>query len=671
MTQSLDQTYARLMESVAYHAHRYYVLDQPEISDAEYDVLFRKLQAFEEEHPELASQNSPTRRVGGAVLAQFASVTHAVPMLSIDNAMDAAEASAFVLRTAAALGVEPDSLSFFQEPKYDGLSCSLVYENGSLTVAATRGDGFTGENVTAQVRTIRNVPLHIEQLADVPRFEVRGEVLMTKADFRRINEEQLAAGEKTFVNPRNAAAGSLRQLDAQMTARRRLRFFAYGFGACEPQGQLPGTQAERIALLRSLRFEVSPMARLVQGKVGVLQAFDEMARVRKDLPFEIDGVVFKLDSIAHQDKVGWNSRVPRWAIAYKFPPEEVTTTLLGIDIQVGRTGPLTPVARLAPVFVGGVTVANVTLHNLDQIRRLDLRIGDTVVVRRAGDVIPEIVKMVPERRPENAGVFDMPQHCPVCGSHVHKEADKAVYRCTGGLKCGAQRLFAVTHFASRLAMDIDGLGESRVAQLIEAGLVQRPSSLWALRVEQLSELDGWGKSSATKLVEAVQGKKHPELHRLIYALGIPGVGESTAKELARFFKSWGAFSHANEAALLSVPDLGPITTSNVLEFLGDEGNAEEASALARLLEPKDVQVVEAAGASLEGKTFVITGTLSAPRESFKERIEAAGGKVAGSVSKKTNYLLAGAEAGSKLAKAQELGVSVLDEAAFEALLTGN
>lgn len=669
MSENLEvaaQRAAQLRQELEYHNHRYYVLDDPVIPDSQYDLLFRELVTLEGLHPSLVSTDSPTQRVGGKPLAELAEVKHLKPMLSIDNAMNAEEAQSFAQRVRTELGHQVDNVLFCAEPKYDGLSCSMVYTYGVLTLAATRGDGETGEDVTAQVRTIRNVPLTVEAWRQAPRVEVRGEVMMTKADFAKVNAAQEAAGLKKFVNCRNAAAGSLRQLDPSVTAKRRLKFFAYAYGICEGL-ELVSRQREQLQTLEDAGFTVSKEVAVVVGGAGMQSYFAAMERKRPTLAFDIDGIVFKVDDITTHDKLGWNSRVPRWAIAYKFPPEEAVTTLLGIDIQVGRTGPLTPVGRLEPVFVGGVTVSNVTLHNLDEIRRLDAHIGDKVVVRRAGDVIPEIVRVVTELRPAQVQAFEMPTSCPVCGSHVHKEEDKAVYRCTGGLKCGAQRLYAITHFASRLAMNIDGLGESRVQQLLEAGLLERPSGLWKLDVESLSALEGWGKSSATKLIAAVNATKHPELHRFIYSLGIPGVGESTAKELARFFKSWAYFTHANEAALLAVPDLGPITASNILEFLHDEGNAEECSALARLIEPKEA----ASGtgpAKLAGKTFVITGTLSKPREDFKALIEEAGGKVSGSVSKKTDYLLAGAEAGSKLAKAQELGVAVLDEQAFETLL---
>ncbi len=664
MTQNteLAARYGALKEAVAYHAHRYYVLDDPQIADAEYDQLFRQLQALEAEHPELSSPDSPTRRVGGAVLKELGEVVHARPMLSIDNSMTAPEAAEFVERAARELTVPAETLAFTAEPKYDGLSCSMVFEEGLLKQAATRGDGFTGENVTEQVRTIRTVPLRLTTSAT--RIEVRGEVLMAKADFERVNDEQRARGEKLFVNPRNAAAGSLRQLDPKVTARRRLRFFAYGFGPCEGFEPAP-TQSGQIAQLRALGFEVSEMATRVEGPAGVQACYEHFARERDGLPFEIDGVVFKLDDVSHQERLGWNSRVPRWATAYKFPPQEAETTLVAIDIQVGRTGSLTPVARLEPVFVGGVTVSNATLHNQDEIRRLGVRIGDRVIVRRAGDVIPEIVRVA--RSLEESVDFAMPAACPVCGSAVHREDDKAIHRCTGGLKCDAQKLFALTHFASRLAMDIEGLGEGVAQRLLDAGLVARPSDLYTLDASRVALLDGLGKSSAAKLVTRIAESVEPELNRFIYALGIPGVGESTAKELARQFGSWDDFSIATEEELLVVRDLGPITVGNIRSFFANEANGQEAARLAAFVRPREVARISTPQV-FAGLTFVITGTLSDSREAFKTRIEAAGGKVSGSVSKKTSYVLAGAEAGSKLDRANELGVKVLDEVAFEALL---
>lgn len=661
--------YQALKTLVTRLAHEYYVLDAPSVSDAEYDVHFRQLQAMEQARPEWVTPDSPTQRVGGTLLAGFQEVTHREPMLSLDNAMTADEAAAFVQRLASTLGTPSDSLVFFQEPKYDGLATSISYRYGLFAAAATRGDGFVGEDISAQVRTIRNVPLDIPALRAVPLFEVRGEVVMRLQDFETVNQERVAAGEDPFVNTRNAAAGSVRQLDPSVTAKRRLRFFAYHLGACDfgdSEVDAPSQQGQRIDWLEQLGFEASPMRQLVSGPAGVQAAFEQMAAQRAGLPFEIDGVVFKLDDIELQSVAGWNNRVPKWAIAYKFPPQQQTTSLVGIDVQVGRTGKLTPVARLAPVFVGGVTVSNATLHNLDEVRRKDLRVGDMVVVQRAGDVIPEVVRSLADRRTEELPLFEMPSQCPVCGSPVRKDEDKANHFCTGGLTCQAQRLFALTHFASRLAMDIEGLGEGVVQKLLTSGLVQRPSDLYALDFEQVAQLDGFGEVSASNLKRAIASSKGIALHRFIFALGIPGVGETTAKDLAKHFRGIPELMAATENQLLSIRDVGPATAQSVSQFFRNEQTRIEAHTLAEAVAPEAPPCLVESG--LTGKTFVITGTLSAPREEFKARIEQVGAKVSGSVSKKTSFVLAGSEAGSKLDKAVELGVPVLTEAEFDALL---
>ena len=663
MTTILEQ-YTSLKETVALHARQYYVLDTPLISDDEYNVLFRQLQTMEAEHSELDSRDSPTRRVGGQPLPGFAEFRHDRLMGSIDNAMTAEEAQKHVDTIAAELGIPASEVEQCAELKYDGLSCALIYRYGVLDRAGTRGDGETGEDVTEQVRTIRNVPLRISNVA--PRVEVRGEVLMTKEDFKRVNEELKAMGQEEKANPRNAAAGALRQLDPKVTASRRLLFYAYSYGVCE--GFEPAqTQAEQLQSLVDLSFAVSDKRAVVKGFDGMLAHFEAIEKARPNLPFDIDGVVFKVNSVRQQVQLGWNSKTPRFQRAFKFPPEEAVTRVLAIDIQVGRTGPLTPVARLAPVFVGGVTVTNATLHNEQEARRKDIRIGDYVVVRRAGDVIPEIVKSLPERRDGTEKEYFAPAHCPVCGSDVHKEEDTAAHRCTGGLKCPAQRLFAITHFASRLALDIEGLGEGTVTRLLNAGLVERPSSLFTLLPSQLAPLEGMGKTSAAKLVMALEATRAPELNRFIYALGIPEVGETTAKDLAKHFKTFTAFQAADATALQATSGVGPSTAESIRAFFDNPDNAAEVARLVTQVQPKEV-VVTAGSQSLEGLVFVITGTLSKDREAFKTAIEAAGGKVSGSVSKKTRYLLAGSDAGSKLAKAQELGVAVLDEAAFDALL---
>lgn len=653
-----------LARSIQHHQHRYYVLDDPEISDAEFDQLFRELQALEQAHPHIILPDSPTQKVGGAVEETFAPVKHLFLMGSIDNAMNAEEAKSFDTRVRQL--ARQELVTYSVEPKYDGLSLSLVYNFGVLSTAATRGDGSTGENVTANARMIPSIPDRIPDLAKVSRFEVRGEVMMLKSDFAALNRAQEAAGEKLFVNPRNAAAGALRQKDPAMTAKRPLHFFAY---SALGEGEL-ADQLAQLDWLKAAGFTVSDLAGTVVGAQGIEEAFQRYSARRSTLDYDIDGVVFKVSSKELREKLGFSSRVPRWAIAYKFPPEEARTRVLGIDVQVGRTGKLTPVARLAPVFVGGVTVANVTLHNADEVARKDVRIGDTVVVSRRGDVIPAIERVVLELRAGDEKLFEMPQVCPECGSPAHKDVDAADTRCTGGSICPAQQVSALVHFGSRLALDIEGLAEARVAALLEYGLVSRPSDLYSLTVEAVAALGkaGFGQKSAENLIEELEKSKNPTLTRFIYALGIPGCGEGTAKRTARHFKTWEAFFLADEQALLEVPDVGPFTTAAIRSFLDNPATRAEAAELARILSPQPEQVVDSQGAPLAGKSFVVTGTLSVPRDQIKAMIEAAGGKVSGSVSKKTNYLVAGEEAGSKLENAQKLGVTILDESQLRAML---
>jgi DNA ligase (NAD+) len=659
-SQSAAALVADLRRQIRHHDHLYYVLDAPELSDALYDQLYRQLKALEAEHPELISADSPTQRVGGARLEKFAPVTHAKPMLSIDNAMGAEEAARFVVRCAAELEADAAALEFAAEPKYDGLSCSLVYENGVLVRAATRGDGVTGEDVTAQVRTIRNVPLQLRDCT-APRVEIRGEVLITRTDFERLNEQAAAAGEKPFKNARNAAAGSLRQLDPAITAARRLRFFGYGLGECEGF-EAPATQSGILERLKELGFQVSTDMAVVKGIAGVQAHFEMMVARREAIPFDIDGVVFKLNDIALQGRLGWTSRTPRWVIAYKFPPEEAVTQLVGIDVQVGRTGVLTPVARLAPVFVGGVTVTNATLHNQDEIKRLDVRVGDFVVIRRAGDVIPSISHVVHERRAARLVPYAMPTACPVCNSPVVQDPEQVAVRCSGGLTCRAQRLQAIVHFAHRRAMDIEGLGELVVEKLMEAGLLERPSSLYQLTTEQIAALPGFGATSASKLVNSIASTIGRELPRFIFALGIPGAGETTAKDLARAFGTFASFLAATREQLLAVQGLGPVTAQEILDFLGNPANKQEAMALGAQVQPAAVVQPSAESGVFAGKTFVLTGALSVGRDEAASWIEAAGGKVSGSVSKKTSVVVAGEAAGSKLDKARALSVTIWDEA---------
>lgn len=646
----ITNEYRRLCAQVEDWAHAYYVRDDPQVSDAVYDDAFRKLEALERAHPELVTPASPTQRVGGAVLSGLPAVTHTVPMLSLGNAMDAAEAAAFVASVQATLGAE---VVFSHEPKYDGLSCELRYEQGLLVQAVTRGDGEQGEDVTAQVRTIKTVPL---RLVSPQTVAVRGEVLMQKRDFDALNAALAQAGQKCFANPRNAAAGSLRALDPAVTASRKLSFFAY-----ERVGAREAGMSHHSAVLDWLEAEgflVSRHRGVCEGS-GLQAVFDHMELERPGLPFEIDGIVFKVNDLALRERLGWTSRTPRWAVAYKFPAEEKTTTVTAIDVQVGRTGVLTPVARLAPVRVGGVTVANVTLHNQEQVWTKDVRVGDTVIVRRAGDVIPEIVGSLTAHRPEHAEPWQMPSRCPVCNSHV--EVIQAAHVCTGGVTCSAQRLYRIAHYGSRLGMDIEGLGEGTVQQLMNAGLVTRLSDLYALRLEGLQHLQGWGEVSARNLLNAIEAAKAPELRRFIYALGIETVGEGTAKSLARHFGTWDAFAAATREQLLAVTDVGPVTAQAIRAAFADELLGAEMMRLAQIVQPKAAQ--QQAAGPLTGMTLVVTGTLpSLSRDEAGALIERLGGKVSGSVSKKTSVVIAGEAAGSKLTKAQELGIPVQDEA---------
>lgn len=651
---------------VRYHQRMYYELNKPVITDSDFDKLFHQLQTLEQQYPEHASQHSPTRKVGGSISSSFTTVRHLVPMLSIRDAMIAEEARAFVASICTELNQKPENVCLIAEPKYDGLSLSLTYRRGRLVKAVTRGDGEFGEDVSSQAMTIANIPHYISQWEHIDLIEPRGEVMMLKRDFAELNERMRSAGEVEFANPRNAAAGSLRNKDATVTASRPLQFFAYGLAAADGI-DLPTLQSERLKLLISAGFTVSPEVRLLNAQ-QVQNVFEGIGVKRSELPFEIDGVVFKVNSIALQEKMGWNSRTPRWAIAYKFPPEVAKTLLLDIDVQVGRTGVLTPVARLKPVRVGGVVVENATLHNMEFIAEHDLRKGDEVAVYRAGDVIPRVVRSAGFKADDRAEKYQMVSLCPVCNSPVHKEDDKAAYRCTGGFLCSAQREARLTHFGSRLAMDIEGLGDSTVKLLVNKIGVSQPSDIYSMSHQDLERLPGFGSLSATNLMAAIEGSKGRPLNRFLYALGIEGVGETTAKDLARTFGSWDNFSRVTESQLMSVPGLGPVTASNILDYLNNNITAREAQRLADVVAPSDAPKA-AEGSALAGKTFVITGTLSVPREDIKSLIEAAGGKVSGSVSKKTNAVIAGEEAGSKLTKAQELGVTVWSEDEFHAQLT--
>lgn len=668
MTETIDieLRYSQLKSQVIGLAHAYYVLDDPKVSDAVYDGLFRELQDLEAQRPDLVEPDSPTQRVGGTPVAHLVSVKHSAPMLSIDNAMDAEATAKFVREVALELGIPEDRVVFTREPKYDGASCGLRYVEGQFVQAVTRGDGETGEDVTAQVRTIHAVPL---RMARPFTGEIRGEVMMTKKDLARLQASQRAAGEKVSPNARNAAAGSLRTLDPKVTASRRLTFFAYNIVNPESLGY--ASQVDVLNDLRELGFQVSDLATQVVGLDEVLAAFEEVGQTRDALPFDIDGVVFKVSSFVQQTVLGWNARTPRWARASKFPAEERPTRLEAIDIQVGRTGKLTPVARLTPVFVGGVTVSSSTLHNEHQVNNIkQVRAGDTVIIRRAGDVIPELVGPVMELRPETAVPFKMPAHCPTCGSTVKfipgSDEGMGEHYCTGGTSCPDQRVFRLTHLGSRLCLDIEGLGEGSVKDLINAGLVMKASDLYCLDASRAAQLPGWGTVSAAKLVAGIADSVGRPLRRFLHALGIEGVGEGTSKRLALHFGSWDAVRAATEAELVAIPDVGPITAASIVAAFQDEHFGPEIDRLAHFVKPADEAKVS--GGPLAGKVVVVTGTLpTLSREEAKALVERLGGKASDSVSKKTFAVVAGENAGSKLDKAKDLSVQVQDEAWLLAL----
>lgn len=668
MNKSEAQTRAaELRAGIDQHDYRYYVLDAPSIPDAEYDRLMRELQALETEYPELVTPESPTQRVGGAPLEGFIEVRHETPMLSLANAFSKEEIVQFHDRVLRAL--ETDHVCYVAEPKLDGVAISLLYVDGKLDQGATRGDGYAGEDVTSNVRTITSIPLRLRKGNGVPpfppRLEVRGEIYMPLAGFQSYNEKAREEGSKEFINPRNAAAGSLRQLDPRLTARRPLAFYAYSLATDE---DMPASQFDVLQRLKSWGFPVNPEIRRVHGVEGCTTYYQEMAEKRSALPYDIDGVVFKVDSQEEQQTLGFVSRAPRWAIAQKFPAQEEITRLLEIDIQVGRTGTLTPVARLEPVFVGGVTVTNATLHNLDEIRRKDVRAGDWVVVRRAGDVIPEVARVVIERREGELPEFEMPAKCPVCGSAVERDEGEAAFRCTGGLFCGAQRIRSVQHFVSRKALDIEGLGEKLVVQLVESGLVHSVADIYKLDRDQLIALERMGEKSADNLIAELEKSKQPDLDRLLYALGIREVGEVTARALALHFKTLEKLVGASEEELVDVSDVGPVVASHVHAFFREPHNLQVIGEL-REAGMRWQPVENSSGEQpLDGQTWVLTGTLSMPRARAKNMLESLGARVTGSVSAKTSVVLAGEAAGSKLRKAEKLGIDVIDEEAFLALM---
>lgn len=648
--------------------YHYYVLDDPSIPDVEYDRLFRELQQLEAEHPELASPDSPTQRVGSSADTSFDEIVHRIPMLSLDNAFSDDELRDFDRRVRDRLDSE-NAIEYVCEPKLDGLAVSLHYEKGVLTRAATRGDGYTGEDITANIRTIPSVPLKLRGGGYPAEVEVRGEVYMPKDGFEKLNQRLVDQGEKTFVNPRNAAAGSLRQKKSTVTAKRPLELCAYSLAVTD-ESWLPDSHWECLQRVRDWGFRINPEMRLAEGVEACLEAYHELMNKREQLPYEIDGIVFKVNKLALQQTLGFVSRAPRWAIAHKFPAQEELTTIEDVEFQVGRTGAVTPVARLKPVFVGGVTVSNATLHNMDEIRRLDVHIGDTVFIRRAGDVIPQVVKVVADKRPENAPEVHLPEQCPVCGSDVIQIDGEAVARCSGGLYCPAQRKEAIRHYASRKALDIEGLGDKLIDVLVDEDMVRTVADLYRLTRFQLASLDRMGDKSAANLIAAIDRSREPVLWRFLYALGIREVGEATAKALASHFGSLEAIADADEDALQQVPDVGPIVAGHVRSFFDQPHNQETLTALKDAgVTWQEETIVSAGEQPLAGETWVLTGTLSGmTRDEAKARLESLGAKVAGSVSKKTACVVAGEAAGTKLAKAEQLGVPVLDEAGLLDLL---
>ncbi len=647
------------------HNYRYYVLDEPTVPDAEYDRLFRELLDLERAHPECYSPSSPTQRVGAKPLDEFQTITHLTPMLSLDNAFSDDEVMAFYARIHERLKITDNKpIIFMCEPKLDGLAVNLRYDKGVLTTASTRGDGVSGEDITQNIKTLRCIPLKLRTDHPPDVMEIRGEAFMSKATFKAINDAALFAGTKQFANPRNAAAGSLRQLDPSVTASRALSFYSYGVGDVSSLKQKPASQSDWLSLLKTWGMPVSDLSQKVKNIDGCLAYYQDMMQKRESLPYDIDGVVYKVDDIALQEQLGFVSRAPRFAIAHKFPAEEVITQLLSVDFQVGRTGALTPVARLKPVAVGGVIVSNATLHNMDEITRKDIRVHDTVVVRRAGDVIPEVVNVILAERPHHAQRINMPTHCPVCGSYVFKEPDEAIARCVGGLYCPAQQKAALKHFASRKAMDIEGLGDKIIDQLVDKQLVRDPSGLYALTDDDFLQLERMGEKSVHNIRDALTASKKTTLPKFVYALGIREVGETTARVLAQHFKTLPALMDADEDALQSVRDVGPSVSFSIVHFFGEHHNREVIKRLikAGITWP---EISDAGDLPLKGQTFVLTGTLSTlSREEATEKLVALGAQVSSSVSRATTYVVAGEKAGSKLDKAIALGVKVIDEQAL-------
>ncbi len=680
--QTVINRITEICQLISHYNHQYYVLDEPSVPDAEYDRLMRELITLETQHPELKTIDSPSQKVGGVALKSFSQVTHQLPMLSLDNVFSEQEWLAFVKRLGDRLtrGGVKSTLDFAicAEPKLDGLAVSIRYEKGVFVQAATRGDGMVGENITENVRTIKSIPLRLQGQSFPDVLEVRGEVFMPKASFEALNKQAIKKGDKAFANPRNAAAGSLRQLDSKITAKRNLAFYAYGIGfvgampetddlaesavASIDESWLASSHYQRLCQIKALGLPMCPEVRLLKNAKEVEAFYQDILKQRESLSYEIDGTVFKVDDIALQEKLGFVARAPRWATAYKFPAQEELTILESVDFQVGRTGAITPVARLKPIFVGGVTVSNATLHNQDEIDRLGIQINDTVIIRRAGDVIPQIVSVVIERRPENAAAIVFPNECPVCQSAVLKVEGEAVLRCTGGLYCQAQRKEAIKHFASRKALDVDGLGDKLVEQLVDEGLIKTPADLFKLTELDVSTMERMGQKSATNLIKGLEAAKATTLAKFIYALGIREVGETTAANLAQYFLNFAAIKSASAEQLQQVPDVGVIVAKNIVNFFAEEHNVEVVKELEGIMSWPDIERKSDDELPLKDQTFVLTGTLSKMgRNEAKAALQALGAKVSGSVSAKTNYLVAGEKAGSKLVKAQDLGVSVLTE----------
>ena len=676
ITAEVTKRIQQLRKQLNTYSHQYYVLDAPSVPDAEYDRLYRELGAIENEYPDSISADSPTQKVGAPPLASFSQVTHERPMLSLDNAMNEDELIDFERKVRDRLKGNLDrsvALEFACEPKLDGLAVSILYENGQLVQAATRGDGSTGENITLNVRTINNVPLSLRGTDFPKRIEVRGEIYIPKAGFEKLNQDARASDGKVFANPRNAAAGSLRQLDSRITAKRPLEFCAYSIGVVSEEFVLPNKHEAILQCMKHWGLKINSDMAVVQGIQACVDYFAEMGRKRDGLDYDIDGIVFKINDLNIQQQLGFVARAPRWAIAAKFPAQEEMTLLEGVDFQVGRTGALTPVARLKPVHVAGVMVSNATLHNMDEIARLGVKVGDTVIIRRAGDVIPQVVSVVLDRRPESTIDIIMPTQCPVCDSHVEKIVGEAVARCSGGLYCGAQRKEAIKHFSSRKALDVDGLGDKLVEQLVDADLITSFDDLFHLQLSDVAKLERMAEKSAQNLLEALENAKTTTLGRFLYALGIREVGVTTAQNLADYFGFLARIQQADEATLLAVPDVGEIVAKHILSFFSEEHNQIIIEQLQKVglnwPEAEPVSAAESAGLPLAGKVYVITGTLAEMgRDDAKQYLQTLGGKVTGSVSAKTDCLVAGEKAGSKLTKAQSLGIEILDEAGFILLL---